>query len=96
MLRLSHCRAALAEGDLASLADLMNRNFNLRRSIFGDDALGATNLHMISLARSVGGEFGHRHMFCFHLFVFLLLVLCCGVVSSSHAQLILSSQPPEE
>ncbi|DBB00019.1 TPA: hypothetical protein ACH3X1_013882 [Trebouxia sp. C0004] len=47
-------RVALVEGDMASLADLMNRNFDLRRSIFGDDALGATNLHMISLARSVG------------------------------------------
>ncbi|KAL0038745.1 hypothetical protein WJX79_006248 [Trebouxia sp. C0005] len=47
-------RAALAEGDMASLADLMDRNFDLRRSIFGDNALGATNLHMIRLARSVG------------------------------------------
>ena len=55
----------MAEGDMASLADHMNTNFDLRRSIFGDDALGATNLHMISLARSVGGEFGYEHIFCF-------------------------------
>lgn len=47
-------RAALADGDMASLADLMNRNFDLRRSIFGVDALGPINLHMIRLARSVG------------------------------------------
>ncbi len=48
-------RAALAEANTAALAELMNKNFDLRRSMFGDAALGATNLQMISLARSVGG-----------------------------------------
>ena len=42
---------------MANLADLMNRNFDLRQSIFGVDALGPINLHMIRLARSVGGEY---------------------------------------
>lgn len=94
---MSHYRVALAEGDMASLADLMNRNFDLRRSIFGDDALGATNLHMISLARSVGGEFGNTIIyFASHLFVLLLLLLFYGVVFSSHGQLLLSSKPLEE
>ena len=50
------CRTALAEGNFKALAELMNQNFDLRRSMFGDAALGATNLEMISLARSVGGE----------------------------------------
>eukprot|EP00884_Botryococcus_braunii_P005179 jgi/Botrbrau1/14662/Bobra.0108s0023.1 len=48
-------RRALEEGKPAELAALMNRNFDLRRSIFGDEVLGAQNLHMISVARSVGG-----------------------------------------
>lgn len=48
------CRAALAHGDTDTLAELMNDNFDLRRSMFGDAALGETNLQMISLARSVG------------------------------------------
>ncbi|CAL5220579.1 g2617 [Coccomyxa viridis] len=46
-------RAALeAEDDLA-LASLMNRNFELRRRIFGDAALGQINLAMIKCAWSV-------------------------------------------
>lgn len=47
-------REALAQGDLITLAQLMNTNFSLRRSMFGDAALGASNLRMIELARSVG------------------------------------------
>ncbi|GBC10060.1 hypothetical protein RclHR1_09300007 [Rhizophagus clarus] len=33
------------------LAELMNKNFDLRREIFGDQILGQTNLFMIELAR---------------------------------------------
>lgn len=43
-----------AEDDLA-LASLMNRNFELRRRIFGDAALGQMNLAMIKCAWSVNG-----------------------------------------
>lgn len=38
------------------LAKLMDANFDLRRSMFGDAALGAVNLKMIVVARSVGGD----------------------------------------
>ncbi|DBB00018.1 TPA: hypothetical protein ACH3X1_013882 [Trebouxia sp. C0004] len=85
-------RVALVEGDMASLADLMNRNFDLRRSIFGDDALGATNLHMISLARSVGGESGYIHIhFASHLFVLLSPVMPS---SEAIANQLFPSKPP--
>lgn len=38
------------------MALLMNKNFELRRRIFGDAALGKTNLAMIKCAWSVNGE----------------------------------------
>lgn len=47
-------RAALEAGDLGELASLMNQNFALRRQLFGDEALGATNLEMVAVAVSVG------------------------------------------
>ncbi|KAM0954862.1 hypothetical protein TB2_022967 [Malus domestica] len=47
-------RTALLEKDYAKLASLMNRNFDLRRSMFGDDALGALNIEMVEVARRVG------------------------------------------
>ena len=50
------CRVALAQQDHRSLAELMDSNFDLRRSMFGDAALGMTNLKMIDMARSIGGE----------------------------------------
>ena len=50
------CRQALEGGDTAKLAELMNSNFDLRRRMFGDAALGSVNLQMIDLARSGGGE----------------------------------------
>lgn len=46
----------MAQQDLKALAELMNKNFDARRSMFGDAALGATNLKMISMAQSVGGK----------------------------------------
>ena len=42
--------------DALALASLMNRNFELRRKVFGDAVLGTTNLAMIKCAWSVNGE----------------------------------------
>ncbi|XP_062105626.1 glucuronokinase 1-like [Humulus lupulus] len=47
-------RTALLEKDYAKLKTLMNQNFDLRRSMFGDDVLGAMNLEMVEVARRVG------------------------------------------
>lgn len=47
-------RTALLEKDYSKLAKLMNRNFDLRRSMFGDAALGALNIKMVEIARKVG------------------------------------------
>lgn len=35
-------------------AAALNGNFDLRRALFGDEVLGARNLRMVELARSVG------------------------------------------
>ncbi|KAL3529156.1 hypothetical protein ACH5RR_008478 [Cinchona calisaya] len=47
-------RTALLEKDYSKLVTLMNRNFDLRRRMFGDEALGALNIEMIEVARKVG------------------------------------------
>ncbi|PON36627.1 Mevalonate/galactokinase [Parasponia andersonii] len=47
-------RTALLEKDYAKLKTLMNRNFDLRRRMFGDEVLGALNLEMVEVARGVG------------------------------------------
>lgn len=47
-------RNALLQKNYTELAKLMNRNFDLRRQMFGDDVLGAMNIEMIEVARSVG------------------------------------------
>ncbi|KAK6153102.1 hypothetical protein DH2020_012741 [Rehmannia glutinosa] len=47
-------RMALIEKDYAKLASLMNRNFDLRRQMFGEEALGALNIEMVEVARRVG------------------------------------------
>ena len=39
---------------LETLASLMNENFDLRRAMFGDEALGAMNIAMVTTPRSVG------------------------------------------
>ena len=49
------CRAALQNRDYDRLGSLMSRNFDLRRRIFGDAVLGATNLRMVELVRAAGG-----------------------------------------
>lgn len=45
---------ALAARDYDTLGRLMNANFDLRRKLYGDDWIGAKNLEMIELARSLG------------------------------------------
>ncbi|PHU27765.1 putative glucuronokinase 2 [Capsicum chinense] len=47
-------RKAILEKDYNKLAALMNHNFDLRRRMFGDDALGAMNIEMVEIARRVG------------------------------------------
>ncbi|KAF3444559.1 hypothetical protein FNV43_RR14251 [Rhamnella rubrinervis] len=47
-------RTALLEKDYSKLANLMNRNFDLRRRMFGDEVLGALNLEMVEVARRLG------------------------------------------
>ncbi|KAI3409212.1 uncharacterized protein J3R85_019661, partial [Psidium guajava] len=47
-------REALLEKDYAKLSKLMNRNFDLRRSMFGDECLGDLNIEMVEVARRVG------------------------------------------
>ena len=50
------CRAALEARDADRVAELMNANFDLRRSLYGDEALGLANIRMVELARSVGAS----------------------------------------
>ncbi|CAB4000848.1 glucuronokinase 1-like [Paramuricea clavata] len=47
-------RDALEKMDITRLADIMNKNFDLRRKIYGDAALGESNLRMIEIARQSG------------------------------------------
>lgn len=47
-------RVALENRDYATLGQLMNQNFDLRRKIFGDAVLGEKNLRMIEIGRSHG------------------------------------------
>ncbi|KAD3641120.1 hypothetical protein R6Q59_003748 [Mikania micrantha] len=47
-------KKALLEKDYSKLAILMNQNFDLRRQMFGDAALGALNIEMVEVARRVG------------------------------------------
>jgi len=58
MRQIAQCAArgknALAEGDLKTLGRLMNRNFDLRRRLFGDEALGKHNIELIGIARELG------------------------------------------
>jgi glucuronokinase len=47
-------RTALLKKDYSNLKELMNRNFDLRRSMFGDECLGAMNIEMVEVARKIG------------------------------------------
>ncbi|KAI9072137.1 hypothetical protein K1719_045914 [Acacia pycnantha] len=47
-------KTVLENKDYSKLAALMNKNFELRRSMFGDDALGDLNIKMVEVARKAG------------------------------------------
>jgi len=47
-------KEALEQRDYKRLAQLMNRNFDLRRKVLGDAALGGENLEMIEIGRNLG------------------------------------------
>ncbi|XP_078685466.1 uncharacterized protein LOC144918487 [Branchiostoma floridae x Branchiostoma belcheri] len=47
-------RVSLEAGDAGKLAELMNMNFDLRRKIYGDAAVGRKNLQMVDIARQHG------------------------------------------
>ncbi|MGB9596887.1 MAG: hypothetical protein ACPL7B_11455, partial [Candidatus Poribacteria bacterium] len=47
-------KQALEERDHKRFAKLMNMNFDLRRKIYGDKAIGEQSLRMIEIARSMG------------------------------------------
>lgn len=47
-------RAAIEKQDHAALADLMTENFELRRALYGDPALGAANIRMVEIANAHG------------------------------------------
>lgn len=46
--------AALEAGDVEEFGRLMDRNFDLRRRIYGDEVIGEGNLEMIGMARDFG------------------------------------------
>jgi len=43
-------RDALLKGDHEAFAGLIDKNFNLRRNLYGDNAIGKENLEMIKIA----------------------------------------------
>ncbi len=47
-------RDVLERGDVDALGELMDRNFDLRRELYGDDVIGEQNLEMVELARGFG------------------------------------------
>ncbi|CAN1272968.1 Glucuronokinase 1 [Linum perenne] len=47
-------KSVILEKNYSKLAELMNRNFDLRRSMFGDEVIGALNIKMVETARKVG------------------------------------------
>jgi len=47
-------REALRAGDEKRLGRLMNKNFDLRRRLFGEEGLGQHNLALVEIARSAG------------------------------------------
>jgi len=58
MRQLARCaelgREALRRRDLAELGRLMNRNFDIRRGLFGDAALGQHTIALVEIARAAG------------------------------------------
>ncbi len=58
MAEIARCallgRKALSAGDQKALARLISRNFELRRKVFGEAALGAHNIRLVEIAREQG------------------------------------------
>lgn len=58
MRELARCaeagREALLAGDIKQLGRLMNRNFDLRRGLYGDQALGEHTIALVETARAAG------------------------------------------
>lgn len=72
---------------MAGLATLMDRNFDLRLSMFGEAALGEANLKMISLARQLGGEtlnYLYNHIMIIPLFNTIAVIdaTCMSVMTA--------------
>ncbi len=53
-------KQALEAQDSQLLAKLMNANFDLRKTLYGDEVIGTDNLYMIHIAR----KYGHAAKFC--------------------------------
>ena len=49
-------KEALLDGDHKNLAHLMNKNFDLRREILGDEIIGPQNMKMIEIARGLAAS----------------------------------------
>lgn len=47
-------KVAIENQNWSDLAQLMNENFDLRKQLYGDAAIGEENLQMVSLGRSLG------------------------------------------
>ena len=47
-------RRALRTHDISALGRLINRNFDLRRRLYGDEGLGPANIELVELARNLG------------------------------------------
>ena len=47
-------KSAIETSDWTLFAELMNKNFDLRRQIYGDKCLGQGNLTMVEIGRNFG------------------------------------------
>ena len=52
----SEAKDAILSGDWAKLGELMDCNFETRKSIYGEECLGKKNLQMIEIARKYGAH----------------------------------------
>jgi glucuronokinase len=50
----SRGKESLMEGDLDTFSELMDRNFDVRLRMFGEEVIGAENMEMIGIARGLG------------------------------------------
>ncbi len=56
----------------------MDRNFELRREIFGDEVIDAANLRMVEIAKSFGGKLPTLHLQSLRV-----QQMCCCMPSSN-------------